>query len=162
MSEYFELAMRVGDLLDMQDNHFRDYVGFVRWVMNLKNNHSWDSVMRYDEAYRAEMELHPDWKWDRRPQDLERLHLVNRIHGDQKGGSYSGWQRKSYPQASGETCLNYNRDRCKAGGSCRRVHRCSLCEKQGHPASKCAEREPPKSQPGQASSQGKPGVNREL
>ena len=161
MSEYFELAMRVCDLLDLQGDNFQDYVEYVRWVMKLRNNHQWDSVMRYDEAFRAEMELHPHYKWDRRPQELERLHLINRTHREGDAGSYAGSKRKATGNIAGVVCNNYNSDRCKAGTSCPRVHRCSICKKQGHPATKCNAKESPNSQPDQAFSQGRPGANRD-
>jgi hypothetical protein len=161
MSDYFELSMRVCDLLDLKDDHFVDYVGYSRWIMALRNNHSWDSVMHYDEAFRTEMELHRDFKWDRRPQDLERLHLVSRHIRDNDSNTYSGAKRKSASHPAGETCRNFNSDRCNRGTSCTRVHRCSHCEKPGHPASKCPDKAAPNAQPGQASSQGKPGANRD-
>lgn len=153
-AEYFEAAMRVGDKLHtgMSDKEFIAYVGYVRWILQLRANHTWDSVMFYDEAFRIEMELHPEWSWSVRPAHLERIHLLNKP----SSADYAGSKRRASSQG-GETCRNFNKNKCKNGDTCQYVHRCSTCSRQGHPASKC---ETPKGQSRQDSSQGAPGGNR--
>ncbi len=159
-AEYFEAAMRAGDRFreaGMTDSDFIDYIGYVRWILKLRANHIWESIMVYDEAFRIEMELDPKRPWTIRPPELERIHLQNKPPSYDYSGA--GVKRRS-PTQGGETCRNFNKDQCRRGDSCQYVHRCSTCSKQGHPATKCRSNEPPKDQPGQSSSQGAPGGNR--
>ena len=68
VSEYFESSMRILDLIRRDLPNFSDadalsYVGYVRWILRLSLNHTWESVMAYDEAFRAQIEIDGNIKW---------------------------------------------------------------------------------------------------
>jgi hypothetical protein len=165
MSEYFEAAMRCCDRLrespGLSDAEFVHYVSYVRWIYKLNKNHTWETVMAYDEAFRTAMERRTLHSWSARPQELEREHLLNRGHSNSQSYSvYSGVKRRSGENQAPEICRNFNKNRCKHGESCVHMHRCSHCKKWGHPVSKCSESDAPKGQSGQDSSAATPGGNR--
>lgn len=161
MGEYFEAAMRICDRLKespgLSDAEFINYVEYIRWIFKLARNHTWESVMSYDEAFREDMELHNGRSWSTRPSLIEREHLLNKGPALQ---AYSGAKRHGNNGNEPQICRNFNKNKCKHGTECVFAHRCLKCKKLGHIISKCPDAESPKEKSGQDTSVGTPGGNR--
>lgn len=69
-------ATAIGRMLALEDSSFNrlDYTDYVNWVIDLSENHTWDSVMSYDEEFRQLVEL-KEISWSHRPTDIERAIL---------------------------------------------------------------------------------------
>jgi hypothetical protein len=120
-----------------------DYVDYVSWILDLSENHTWDSVMNYDEEFRQLVEL-GEILWTHRPTDLEAVLLRQKPapFTDYSRGNGSSLKRFSRgAQASSQSsdpaagiCINWNKGACfhqQQFGKCKYQHVCSKC-KQDH------------------------------
>jgi hypothetical protein len=140
---YNRSASAIGRLLSKEGGdafNRLDYVDYVSWILDLSENHTWDSVMNYDEEFRQLVEL-GEISWTHRPTDREAVLLrqkpapftdYSRGNGSTLKRFSRGAQASSQPtDAASGICINWNKGACfhqQRFGKCKYQHVCSKCK----------------------------------
>ena len=104
----------------------------------------WDNVYMYDKDFRLHLSKYPNRSWAIILQQSWSLRLQDRLrHSDfaerfQHGKSkhFQGGSSKAFG-SNNKTFCKFNRGKCNFGASCKYDHRCSYCNKFGHPSISC-------------------------
>ena len=104
-------------------------------INTISTQYIWDNVYMYDKDFRLHMARHPDRSWAIILQQTWSVRLRERLHLNHNNNTPGA--NKNYKSRLGEVCRRYNRGRCSYSTSCRYEHRCSFCNKFGHPLIHC-------------------------
>ncbi len=150
--QYHSAAMRIAAILKEENPNFAllDYIDYVTFVGDLASNHTWPSIMQFDEAFRVAVEL-GQYSWSTRGTTLERLHLRQSPTPDGSRTTNSGAtvRKREGANPKGLTCKIWNSNQpCpyeEERGWCLYLHACSKCKSTEHIVSKCPKAKSPSS-----------------
>ena len=104
-------------------------------INTISTQYIWDNVYMYDKDFHLHMARHPEQSWAIILQQAWSMRLRERLHFNHNNNTPGA--NKNHKSRLGEVCRRYNRGRCSYGTSCRYEHRCSFCNKFGHPLIHC-------------------------
>ena len=113
-----------------------ELIQYSHVINTISTQFVWDNVYAYDRDFRMHMQRNPDRKWSNILHPAWFMRLRDRLTNNfpQHSGT------SNFQKGGGKTndiCRRFSRGRCTYGRNCRYEHRCSYCNKFGHPVVQC-------------------------
>ncbi len=140
-------------LVDARPEKALELVKYQNLIHDSSLRYEWDAVLLYDFHFRQAMSEDPTLSWGISDPELYTQVFTDR--GIQRTRGFC-WSGKKNPKP----CNQYNLGNC-TWRKCRFTHKCSMCQRTGHPATQCHTLDHPQQQQAPQGNQQNPPTHQE-